>query len=765
MSPFVRFALVALLMLASVLPAWAQVEVQPTELDVQPQHYGVSVNGVDVSDDSVFYLADDGTIFASSHDLAAWNLRYQEQPAFVRNGASYYGLQTQLKLAVAVQHPQERLQIIAPPTAFLDGPERQLFALTPGGGTFLNYKLDYRGATEFSPAETAGQYEIFFTKNAWSLQTNYRSLQTSSGIQFVRQSSTLSATDFRNHRDITLGEQRMDAGDVGSNPDFIGLYVASNYSVDPHFITQALPSVRGVATQPSLVEVYANNTLQWRQQVPEGPFTVRNLPPSAAYGDVTIVLTDATGHRTTEIVRPTYDAGLATRGNTQYTFNAGLLEREPANFGFGEPQATSSFGASTLLRHGVTSWLTLQAMGESLGGDPFGAIGAELRPFVGNATIWFGNGKLRRTGRFSYDWSGDKISFSERLEYNAEQRPDPFDPNGLSSRFREEGQLQYSPTYDLRFELKLDREATSDGSAQSLLTLISSYAFGAVDLTFEPMYDRSRHAIDLRLQLSQRAGATHRITEAGNQPAGAPLSGSVGYSRSPRDPDDWWRYGVNAAMGRSLTRTVTVDSQMPWTLARFQGQDTTGLGGNIIGEMEGAVGLPYGAGALATRDKYQESVIGVVRIPGFGGVRIDVNGSPAGYTDPSGKLVVPYLSSLQENIVTADISGLPLGVDVTDPVVVVPLPATPVSVNMLPPRAQSIVLRVVDTNGRALPPATWLVSDSGQRFPIGYDGRTYIHGLRAGSHRFTTTSSPACAFDLNFAREWGIVEGQTSVCR
>lgn len=758
-------ALAALLALACLVPALAQVEVNGNELDVRSQHYSVTLNGVDVSDDTIMYLANDGTLFASGPDLANWKLRYKEEPAFIRNGEPYYGLQTQLKLAVGVQRPQERLKLIAPPGAFLGGPENQRGPSTPGGGAFLNYKQDYRGATSFQGAETTGEYNLFLTQNSSALRIDYGSLQNASGLAFARQSTTLAAIDYRNHRVFSFGEQEMDAGDLGSNPEIVGLHVASNYAVDPHFITQALPSVEGFATQPSLVEVFVNNKLQWRQQVLEGPFTVRNLPPSAAHSDVTLVLTDASGHRTTKVVRPDYEPGLAAAGMTQYTFDAGYLETEAPIFEIGEPHASSAFATSTLVRYGVTNWLTLQAMGETIGGDPFAAAGVELRPFAGDATVWFGNGKLRRTGRFSYSVSSDKFSFNERLEFNAVRRPDPFDPNFLSKSFREEGDLQYSPNSDLRFELKLDRDVSSDGSPQSLLTLLTTLGTGSLDVTFEPMYDRSRHAIDLRLQLSQRAGATHRFSETANQRASSPLSGSLAYSRSARDQDDRWRFGTTFAMGRSLTRSAFVESQMPWSDAKLQAQDTAGIGGDINAELEGAAGLVYGSGVHAMRDRYQENTIGVVRIPGFAGVRIDLNDSQAGHTDGTGKLVVQQLSALQENIIVADLSTIPLGVDVKDPFIVVPPPATPVSINMLAPEAQSMAIRVVDATGRALPQATWLVADDGTRFPIGFDGHVFVHGMTPGAHTFSAEAPQRCTLQLTLQPRWEIVAAGRQICR
>lgn len=770
MSRFTKAAaLAAILASGCILPIRAQVEIQP-EADPRPQHYSVTLNGVAVSGDSVLYLSEDGTLFASGPDLVAWKLRYKEEPAFIRNGKSYYGLQTQLKLAVSVQRPQEALKIIAPPSAFLGRPENVRAPVTSGGGAFLNYKLDYRGATSFQGAETTGEETFAFTRNASALNIDYGSLQTAGTLKFARQASTLSSIDYRNHRVFSIGEQSMDAGDLGINPEILGVHVASDYDVDPHFITTALPSVSGFAKEPSLVEVFVNNKLQWRQQVLEGPFTVRNLPPSAAHSDVTLVLTGPGGHRTTEVVRPNYEPGLAEAGVTQYTFDAGYLEREGSPFdlgpgNFGEPHVTQHFAISSLLRRGVTNWLTLQAMGESLGGETFGAAGVELRPFVGDANLWFGNGKLRRSGRISYYLSGEKFSFNERFEYNAEKLPDPFEPNLVRSSLREEADLQYSPTHDLRFDLKLDRNVTSDGSAQSLLTLIGNFQTGRLDFTLEPMYDRERHAIDLRVQLGQRINDTQRLSETANRPAAGSISGSIAFNRSPRDPDDRWRFGVRNAMGRSLTRSASVESQMPWSDAKLQAQDTVGIGGDVNGELEGAAGLIYGAGAKAMRDRYQENTLGVVRLAGFPGVQINVNDSPAGHTDGGGNLVVQYLSALQENLVAADLSSIPIGVDVKDPIAVVPLPATPVVIDMLAPQAQSVSLRLVDANGKALPQATWLIADDGTRFPIGFDGRAYIHGLRPGTHTFTAEKPQRCALQLTLQPRWEIVDAGTQSCR
>jgi outer membrane usher protein len=758
MSRFGRRLLLCIAMtLVLGVQAAAEESITPADYVVHAVTMAVSLNGVDVSDGTTVYLAEDGTVYVSQDDLSQWGLKYPAEPALTEYG-EYYALQSQLNLAVAVDEAQERLEIIAPPTAFLGGPERLRETALPGRGAFLNYKFDYRNSSFGAPATTTGAYTAFFTQNATTLQLSYQSVQTSSGISFVRQPFRLYRLDVPGHREFQIGEGSVNAGDVGSSPAYLGIHIASRY-VDPLFVTHALPSVTGVATTPSVVQVFVNNQLIWRDEVQEGPFTVRDLPASAAYSDVVLVLTDANGHQTSEVVRPSIDQQFLRPGLMSYSLDAG-------------PEAIQGFGGgsvrygnmmySTTLRYGLTPWLTLQGLSESVEGKPFAALGFQASPGPGQlATFWYGDGKIRKTGRLKYELRTGKFNFSDDLKYTNEINAYAYE-DGFLPNFQENMKASYSPNYTLSFALELNRYITN-AFLTSTLMFETRVSFRSFTITLRPTYDNVKHLLSARLDLTQRLGMTHGLRETVDRRPNQPATTTMTYNKYERDENDPWTVKAEVAEGYYAKRELEVGDRMPWSTARIVASDQSGTG-NITGELSGSLAAA-GLGINTLRNFDQGEVLGVVRLPGFPGVRIDLNGSPAGYTDKNGNLILRQLSALQENTIVADISTVPLDVGVRDPISIVPLPSTPVSIDLLDPKAQSVILRIADANGKPLPQASRIVADDGTSFPIGFDGRTFIRGLAPGSHTFTSDATPSCQLQLTLKPLWEIVDGGTVICR
>ena len=760
MFPFARrIAGFVVLTLLFAAPARAQERISPPDLNVHSEILAVSINAADVSDGTTVYLANDGTVYVRQTDLANWGLRYPVEPALPEYDNAY-GVQTQLNLAVSVDRAQERLEIIAPPTAFIGGPERIRQVATPGSGAFLNYRFNYQNATSFSPATTNGAYNLFFTQNASTLQVDYQSVYTSSGVALNRTLTRLYRLDVPGHRVLQLGEGSLMGGDVGNSTPYVGVHVASSFTGDPLFNTHQLPSVDGIATSPSVVQVFVNNILVVRLEVPEGPFTVRDLPASAAYSDVVLVLTDASGRTTTEVVRPIVDQDFLRPGLLSYNFDAGFQRMSTSA---GSPIYGKALG-STTLRYGLTPWLTVQGMAESVEGNPFEALGFQIRPGFGQrATFWFGDGKLRRTGRLTYELRTGKLSFRDEIKYNAESVPYSFD-DGTEERYEENAEATYNPSSELSLSLRLNRFLSSLGSTASMMTFESRLSLRNFNITLRPSYDKVRHVVSATLELTQRLRSIHEFRETLTRNAGQQYGATVSYQKTQRDQDDPWSWQVQGAEGVNQLRQLTVEDRMPWTNARIVASDQNGTG-NINGELTGALAAA-GLGINPLRTIEQEEVLGIVRLPGFPGVRIDVNNSPAGYTDNNGNLIVRRLASLQENVILADLTTIPLNVVVRDPLSIVPLPSTPVSVDLVAPKAQSVLVRIVDAAGKPLPPASRIVAEDGTEFPIGFDGRTFIRGLPAGSHTFSSSAtSPTCSLQLRLEPRWEIVDAGTVTCK
>ncbi len=746
-----RITLVLVLIAALSARASGQVTIITPDLGarVHSETFSVTLNGIDVSERSTFYLGADGIVYAGAGDLIAWDLKYPSEPSFTRDKVQYYGLQTLLRLAVSVRRPEERIEIIAPPTAFIGGPEREHGAFTQGGGAFMNYKLD----------RTIGQYDTFFTHNASGLEVDYKSMQSSNSVSFARELTHFYTLDVDNHRAYDVGEQNVDAPEVGESAKYLGLHVASEFGEDPLFVSHALPSVTGVATTPSIVEVYVNNVLQWREEVPAGPFVVRDLPPSAASSDVLLVITDSSGRRTTQVVRPNVQRDLLRPGLTSYSLDAGFGQD---SFSSASPRYSVPI-ASTTIRHGVTPWLTLQAMGESMDGENFAAGGFQMRPGFGQQlTAWYGAGNVRRTGLINYQLSTNGFGFSEKIRFNSETQADEFNPGGVFSRFNETSTLRYSSIPDVSIDLNLNRSVSNTSSPQTVYSMDTSYSHSWYMITLRPSYDRYAHVVSASVELQQRIGSTHQLRETIDRPAGQTAGTTIAYQKQQRDEDDPWAWSARMATGSSDQREVSLEDRMPWADAKVLAQDQNGRG-NVQTQLNGSLQL-VGNNLNATRVQYNEEVVGLVRLPGFPGVRISVNGSPVAYTNRRGNAILTRLAALEENVISADLSGIPLAVGVRDPVRVEPLPSTPVTIDLLEPQAQSFDAFITGPDGKPLEPGSYIIADNGAHFPIGYEGRAFLRGLKPGEHTFQTQRLHPCSFHLTFAPRWEIVELKTVTC-
>ncbi|MGH7684988.1 MAG: fimbria/pilus outer membrane usher protein, partial [Vulcanimicrobiaceae bacterium] len=365
----------------------------------------------------------------------------------------------------------------------------------------------------------------------------------------------------------------------------------------------------------------------------------------------------------------------------------------------------------------------------------FEAVGFQVRPGYGQrATVWYGDGKLRRTARINYELKVGKFTFRDQVSSNAEVKPYSYEA-GIESRYDENAEATYNPSSQLAFSLRLNRNLSSTGSTTSLMTFESRLNLPNFTVMLRPSYDKVNHVVSATLELTQRIRDIHQLQETVTRNAREPYGATLSYQKTQRDQDDPWSWRVQDAEGVNQMREVTLEDRMPWTNARIVASDQNGIG-NVNAELTGGLAAA-GLGINALRTIEQEEVLGVVRLPGFPGVRIDVNGSPAGFTDGNGNLILRRLSALQENVILADLSTIPLGVGVKDPLPIVPLPSTPVSIDMLAPKAQSLLLRIVDAAGKPLPPASWIKADDGTEFPIGFDGRAFLRGMTPGTHTFS----------------------------
>lgn len=151
---------------------------------------------------------------------------------------------------------------------------------------------------------------------------------------------------------------------------FGGLQIRRNFDLRPDIVTMPMPEFSGSAAVPSTVDVYVNNIRRLSQDVPEGPFSITNLPVISGAGNARLVVRDALGR---EIVSetPFYTSpDLLAQGLVDFSAELGFARR---NYGTSSFDYDDRLLGSATVRYGVSDGFTVE--GHAEGGEDFYNVG------------------------------------------------------------------------------------------------------------------------------------------------------------------------------------------------------------------------------------------------------------------------------------------------------------------------------------------------------------------------------------------------------
>ena len=141
---------------------------------------------------------------------------------------------------------------------------------------------------------------------------------------------------------LRLGDSISGASSWGGAVRFGGAQWATNFSLQPGFVTFPLPGISGEAALPSTVDLYVDSALRMRRQVPSGPFSIQDLPVPSGRGDARLVVRDILGRE--QIITQPFDTNsrLLKQGLHDYSYELGFVRRD---FGidsnnYGRPMAS-----------------------------------------------------------------------------------------------------------------------------------------------------------------------------------------------------------------------------------------------------------------------------------------------------------------------------------------------------------------------------------------------------------------------------------------
>ncbi|MBR8397395.1 fimbrial biogenesis outer membrane usher protein [Burkholderia cenocepacia] len=530
-----------------------------------------------------------------------------------------------------------------------------------------------------------------------------------------------------------------------------GFQWRSNFALRPDLVTFPIPSLAGSAAVPSAVDLYINNVRQYTGNVPSGPFIIHDVPGITGAGQATVITRDALG-RTVATSVPLYvDTRMLSAGLSSYSFEAGFLRRNYALQSFDYDARPAVSGS---MRRGVSDALTVEGHAEATGGVLNAGVGALARLDYAGVVSGAVAGSVGR-------YPGTQVSvgyqlIEPRFSINA-QTIRAFGRYGdLASR---DGAPVPSATDQATLALPfMYRQTLSLSYIGFRLPQGPSARIGTVSYTLN-VGDLASLSVSAYRDFAQQ-GAN-----------GAFVSLNIGLGRNT---------SINTTVGRQRGQSnYTVDASRPpdYGGGWGWGVQTGGTGavpyrqaqlrylghaGEVIAAAQ-SIDRQTGAsldvsGALVFMDRSLQlsrridDGFALVSTDGVAGIPVLHENRVIGTTDRAGHLLVPDLNAYQNNQVAIDSMKLPADARIArTSMTVVPQARSGVVAHfgVSRYRAASVILR--DTAGNPLPAGARVHhAESGADTIVGYDGLTFVDGLKDDNHLAIDYGAQRCVVEFAF---------------
>ena len=527
-----------------------------------------------------------------------------------------------------------------------------------------------------------------------------------------------------------------------------GIAISRSFKVRPDVIATPLPSLSGTAAVPTTVDVYVNNLKVHSGEVAPGPFEITNIPALSQGGVARLVMRDAAGR---EIVREQsfYVSPRLLRADLfEFSLAAGAPRRNFGSKSFDYDWKHPGIAAS--MRYGLSNQVTLQAHAEAardliLGGGGINASllgralvsasGAVSHSRHGTGYLAHASAELRLmeglhlSASSTRTWGEyvDLAALSALRDNNTSALANALVPRAVESlnlgySFSEIGAAFSAGLVHVR---KRDGERTLNlnlGYSQQLWKYATLYANALIDL-------------DNPKTPTLFAGFTMPLGDSGQSVSASGTHGRQGgwragltYDKPLKSKDGavGWRARVTYGDLKSLEGSLAW--RTPYATVRGSAMQVNEA---TVGRLSVEGALVLADGALFAANRINESF--AIVNAGAPGVRVRYENREVGTTRGDGRLLIPSLRSLQRNKVSIDAETLPVDAMVEEEeAFVVPGLRAGVVVDFKTRRATQAALVILhDANGEPIAPGAEVkLAGAEETFVVGYDGETYLDGLR-----------------------------------
>lgn len=687
------------------------------------------------------------------------------------------------------------LRSIAPPVTFHVDEAALELRIQASAGLYARNRLDLKSVEPAGTVHTRDTSGFFNYAVTWSragaplvsgelgvhtgtaLITTTLSRTTTGAIE--RGFTTATVDEPSTMRRFSFGDTTVHGGPLSGSIVVGGFAVSREFALNPYFVKFPTPQVTETLTTPSTVDVYVNDRLVRRAELPPGTFDVTGIPALNGPGQTRLVIRDAFG-RSSVITNNYYvTSSVLAQGLQEYQYAIGLRRDTSSQGGphYGTPVVVANH------RVGVTDNVTLgvRADGDrslvSTGPTMTARAGRFGQVEIAGSVSRGDNAQAGAAGSAAWTYAGRPVSAGASLRVFSASYVSAGDPAatdemrlqltafantslGRSGTIGVQHQEYQSPAASVVDALDAHgRRSTVSGSSR-----IASRA----ELLWSAAHVWGQRASNVALfaGVSIDVGSSGTAIVGVDRRAGQ-IAGSAEFQR-PLTVSEGLGYRV-----RSDLNGDSADGELQYQgrYGRYElRQDTNAGVPNTTVNVSGGV-VAIGKSVELTRP-VQDSYA-LVRVPGVEGVRVYSSNLEVGRTNKNGNLLVPALLPNYANRVAISDQDLPADRSVPDGEKLVAPPWRGGALITFPSaRLQGAVgqidLRRVD--GVRVTPAFGLISVTmdGVRYesPIGSDGTFFFEQLPPGNHAAAVRYRGAsCTFTLGVpATQAFIAELGQSIC-
>ena len=714
----------------------------------------VAVNGQLTGTTALVRYDHGDNLWVGESELRSWRLPLPEEADTSLPGATLYPLRAYPGLIFRVDEANQTLVVDVPARLFdavqVAGNDAAYSAAasTPPGG-FFNY--DVVGTTDTRGFKASALMEAGTFGRFGTAVTRYLERKSDIGAESVRLDTTWTLDRPDSIASLRLGDSISGSSRFwGGAVRFGGVQWASNFATQPGLVTMPLPSVGGESALPSTLELYVNDALRMKQQLPEGPFTVRDVPIASGDGQIRVVVRDLLGRE--QVITQSYysSARLLRPGLHDYSIEAGAVRE---NFAI----SSNDYGRPLVVgteRYGFTSQFTGEIHTELLEDQQtLGLAGGFLIPHVGVVSAAIaGSNSAAGTGELvSLGFERTAARFSIGL--NAELATSTFARIGLLQTERVPrlmGQLFTNVALGRAGSLSMlaARQQFQSGEVADLFSIRDSFdvrGFGYFNLAavrVNGTHGDSIFTLSFSRSLGMRANSSASVTSEGGKVSG------YAQAQKSMPAGTGLGYRVRARSGLASGADGAFNYQNDVGTYSIEAEQT-GQARQARASVNGGIAL-MGAGLFASRRI--DSSFAVARVGDEADVRVYRDNQLVGRTNAEGYVILPGLRAYEENQISIEQADLPLDVAVESlSLKAVPAFRSGMLLTFPIERSRGALLTVMLENGEPLPSLA-VVTIAGQldSFPSGMRGEVYISRLADQNRLRATWPGGVCEFDVAY---------------